>query len=270
MTIDGRTYTIIGVAPPRFRGLSLDNAADAWIVSRTPAPLPDDRAARAGRHARAGAGGAQVLFQQLAQTQPAEIRFGDDMRVTLVPAGRGLSGCASSTSGRSLRSRPWSWSCSHHLHERRQPAHGPHAGRRRELAIRARSARGARGCCGCTSWKAWSWPSWAAARAGHRGLGRVRVLSMLPLAAPPEALSFHADARTLAFVAAASLVSALLFGLAPAWRASQGDLARLRSSPARARARSPAASAAGWSHARSACPCCCWSAPASSSRRSAT
>ena len=57
------------------------------------------------------------------------------------------------------------------------------------------------------------------------------LLSMLPLTAIPEGLAFHADARVLGFAAGVSLLSALLFGLAPAWRATQVDLtAALRSS----------------------------------------
>ena len=57
------------------------------------------------------------------------------------------------------------------------------------------------------------------------------LLSMLPLTAIPEALAFHADARVLGFAAGVSLLSALLFGLVPAWRATQVDLtAALRSS----------------------------------------
>jgi len=56
------------------------------------------------------------------------------------------------------------------------------------------------------------------------------ILSMMPLPAIPEALRFQADARVLVFAAGASLLSALLFGLAPAWRATQVDLtAALRS-----------------------------------------
>jgi putative ABC transport system permease protein len=57
------------------------------------------------------------------------------------------------------------------------------------------------------------------------------IVSKLPLPAMPEALSFHVDGRTLGFAATLSLVSALLFGLGPAWRAAQIDLTgALRSS----------------------------------------
>jgi predicted permease len=64
------------------------------------------------------------------------------------------------------------------------------------------------------------------------------LLAMLPLSAPPEALAFRADARVLAFAAGAALVSALLFGLAPAWRAAHGDLTMvLRASPGKGASR---------------------------------
>src|SRR5262249_41015648 len=50
------------------------------------------------------------------------------------------------------------------------------------------------------------------------------VLSMLPLPAIPDGLMFHGDARELCFTAGLSLLSGLLFGLAPAWRAADVDV----------------------------------------------
>jgi predicted permease len=59
------------------------------------------------------------------------------------------------------------------------------------------------------------------------------ILSMLPLQTVPESLAFHADARILGFAAGVSLLSAVLFGLAPAWRATDVELTdSLRSSQA--------------------------------------
>jgi predicted permease len=64
------------------------------------------------------------------------------------------------------------------------------------------------------------------------------IVSMLPLKTIPPALVFHADARILGFAAGVSLLSALLFGLAPAWRATQVDLtAALKSSHGNTEAR---------------------------------
>jgi putative ABC transport system permease protein len=57
------------------------------------------------------------------------------------------------------------------------------------------------------------------------------MLSMLPLPAPPGGLAFDADARVVGFAAGVSVLSVLLFGLGPAWRATDVDLTgALRSS----------------------------------------
>jgi predicted permease len=57
------------------------------------------------------------------------------------------------------------------------------------------------------------------------------VLSMLPLPEPPAGLDFVADGRVVGFAAAVSVLSVLLFGLGPAWRATDVDLSgALRSS----------------------------------------
>ena len=112
ITVDGQSYTIVGVAPARFRGLSIDTATDGWIVSRAPATLRMIARLAPGVGAEQARAAAEVVFRQLAQAQPEAMRWGDDMRTTLVPAGRGLSQLGSSTSARCSRSRPSSSSCS--------------------------------------------------------------------------------------------------------------------------------------------------------------
>jgi len=95
-----------------------------------------------------------------------------------------------------------------------------------------RSAQDGRDWSSSTSSRAPCWPCWAEpslsgsrARASHSSCRCSRCRQC------PDGLTFRVDARTLGFVAAVSLVSALLFGLAPAWRAAQVDLtAALRSS----------------------------------------
>ena len=52
------------------------------------------------------------------------------------------------------------------------------------------------------------------------------VLSTLPGGEIPEQLAFRTDARMLGFIAAVSLTSALLFAVAPAWRATRTNLVR--------------------------------------------
>ncbi len=107
-----------------------------------------------------------------------------------------------------------------------------HTARRRELTVRA--ALGARRSRLMMQYLVES--LMLAAMGGLLALAFARwgvaiILSMLPLPAFPEGLRFQADARTLGFAAGLSLLSALLFGLAPAWRAAQVDLTgALRSS----------------------------------------
>ena len=50
------------------------------------------------------------------------------------------------------------------------------------------------------------------------------LLSMLPLPEPPAGLMFAADGRVVGFAVGVSVLSVLLFGLAPVWRATDVDL----------------------------------------------
>ena len=57
------------------------------------------------------------------------------------------------------------------------------------------------------------------------------ILSMLPLPVVPGGLEFHTDARVVGFATGVSALSALFFGLGPAWRGTDVDLTgALRSS----------------------------------------
>jgi putative ABC transport system permease protein len=227
--VNGQAYTVIGVAPPRFRGMSIDAATDAWIVSRTPATLRMLARLAPGVDAARGRAAAEVVFRQLAETSPDAMRWSDDMHTTLVPAGRGLSRL------RDQYERPLLAlsalvvvvllvTCTNvgNLLVVRN------AGRRRELAVRVALGAG-RG----RLLRMYAVESLVLAVLGG-GLalalaawGVSMVLSMLPVATPPDGLAFRLDARVLAFATAASLVSAFLFGLAPAWRASAGDLSTI-------------------------------------------
>ena len=70
---------------------SIDTATDGWIVSRAPGHAAADSRLAPGVGAEQARASAEVVFRQLAQAQPEAMRWGDDMRTTLVPAGRGLS-----------------------------------------------------------------------------------------------------------------------------------------------------------------------------------
>ena len=236
MTVDGQTYTIVGVAPAGFRGLSIDTATDGWIVSRQPATLRMLARLAPGVGAEQARAAAEVVFRQLAETQPQAMRWGDDMRTTLVPAGRGLSQL------REQYERPLLAlsalvivvlliTCTNvgNLLVLR------HAGRRRELAVRVALGAGRGRLVLMYAIESVVLALLGGALALVVASWSVSILlSTLPVPAPPDGLAFHADARVLAFAACVSMVSALLFGLVPAWRATRSDLSLvLRSGPGR-------------------------------------
>ena len=236
MTVDGEAYTIVGVAPARFRGLSIDAATDAWIVQRAPETLRMLAVLAPGVGADQARAAAEVVFRQLALAQPEAMRRTDDMRTTLVPAGRGLSQL------REQYERPLLAlsalvvvvlliTCTNvgNLLVLR------HAGRRRELAVRV-----ALGAGRARLVLMYAIESLLLAALGGTlalliaGWGVSVLLATLPMPAPPDGLAFRLDARLLTFAACVSMASALLFGLLPAWRATHGDLGLvLRSSPGR-------------------------------------
>jgi putative ABC transport system permease protein len=233
IAVDGDRYTIIGVAPRAFAGLWVDTRTDAWIPARPDASLrmlarlaPDVDVTRAQATA-------QVVLTQVNEIQPASRRWATGTSIAVEPAGRGFSDL------RDQYERPLVAlsalvvvvlliTCTNvgNLLVVR------HAARRRELAVRV--------ALGAGRWRLVSMylaESVVLAIAGATlGLVLARwgvsiLLSMLPVAATPDALAFRLDARAVLFVGAVSLLSALLFGLAPAWRAARGDMiAALRSS----------------------------------------
>ena len=244
LTIDGQPYTVVGVAAPQFLGLSLESSPDLWIsTARLTANPSLQMIARLkpGVSASQAQAALEVLFNQLARAQPGIVPGGrrdePPAHVMLLAAGKGLSAL------RVQYERPLLAltglvtlvlliTCSNvgNLLMVRNSA------RRREVAIRA--ALGARRSRLVQQYLVES--ALLAVLGGALALVFARVgvsfiVSMLPLPVAPESLSFRIDARTLGFAAAVSLVSALLFGLAPAWRAAQVDLSgalrSLRGSP---------------------------------------
>jgi hypothetical protein len=86
--INSDSYSIIGVAPPRFLGLELENSPDFWFESKTP-PVSYNMVGRlktnvTAEHARSAL---EALFQHIDQHDTGEAR----LQVRLSPAGRGLS-----------------------------------------------------------------------------------------------------------------------------------------------------------------------------------
>ena len=222
MTVDGKVFTIIGVAPPRFHGFMLEKrpdlapAADGMLmmIGRR---RPDVTAVQARRNARVLP---PVRRGAVVATIPS--RPGDRDRARACRPG--LSQLRGHRGARSGAAR----ACTNvgNLLMLRNSA------RRRELTVRAALGAGRSRLV-----SQYLVESTLLAGAGClAGLVLARwgvslILSMLPLQTVPESLAFHADARILGFAAGVSLLSALLFGLAPAWRATDVELTdSLRSS----------------------------------------
>ena len=239
LTIDGQAYSLIGVAVPQFLGLSLESSPDLWISSaHSSAPAPQQMIGhlKPGIMASQAQAALDVLFSQLSQEQTGIVagsRPGQpSAHVAFLAAGKGLSAL------RVQYERPLLAltglvtlvlliTCTNvgNLLMVRNSA------RRRELAVRA--ALGARRSRLVLQYLVES--AVLATLGGVLALMFARwgvsiILSMLPVSVMPESLAFRVDARVLGFAAGVSLLSALLFGLAPAWRAAQVDLtAALRS-----------------------------------------
>jgi len=231
LTINGQAYPITGVAPPQFIGISLDAATDVWLVSPGAASLASSLIARLrpGVETARAEAATDALFQHLDQQPESTLpgrKWDLTIRAKITPACKGLS---------SLRD------------QYRQPLLAlmalviivllitcinignllvvRNAGRVRELTVRV--ALGAR-----RSQLIAQLLAEAAALATVGGamacvVARWRVsamLSMLPVTQIPDHLEFRLDARMLGFTSAVCLFAALLFALAPAWRATEVDL----------------------------------------------
>jgi macrolide transport system ATP-binding/permease protein len=227
VTVNGQTCEIIGVAPPRFHSLSIDYAPDLWISSPPAAPLQMVARIKPGVTSARAQISTDVILRQLALIPPEMAT-----ETELLPAGKGLSQLRGRY-GRSLVALTalvglvLLITCTNvgNLLTVRNAA------RRRERTVRA--ALGATRARILSQYLVESLI--LAAIGGIVALvfarwGVTMLLSMLPLSAVPEPLTFQADARVLGFATLLSLFCALLFGLAPAWRATDVDLTGLRSS----------------------------------------
>ncbi|HXT70602.1 MAG TPA: ABC transporter permease [Vicinamibacterales bacterium] len=228
LTVDGQLYTIIGVAPPRFHGFILENSADVWLFSGArPAALTMIVRLQPGV-AEAQAKGVlhPILKQSLLEGRP---NFPVDMQfeTDLAPAGQGISQLreqyrAALTALMVLVTLVLLTTCTNvgNLLMLRSTA------RRRELTVRAALGAGRSRLVG-----QYLVESVILAAAGCAlGLFLARwgvslIVSMLPLASVPDSLEFYADLRVVGFAAIVSLAGAFLFGLLPAWRATDVDLA---------------------------------------------
>jgi macrolide transport system ATP-binding/permease protein len=217
VAVNGQSYEIIGVAPPTFHGLSIDAPAHVWITPQQPAAMYMVARTKPGVTQAAARERTDRVLRQLALFPP-------DFKVEteLVPLGHGQSAL------RAQYARPLLAlmvlvavvlliTCTNVgslLMVR-------NASRRRELSVRvALGARRSRLLAQSLV------ESLILAAVGglvallFARLGVALLLSMLPLASIPETLVFQVDGRVLGFTLLLALVSAVLFGVAPAWRAT--------------------------------------------------
>jgi predicted permease len=225
VSVNGQAAEIVGVAPPRFHGLSIDAPADMWIASRTATNLQMVARTKPGLAPAQIRAATDAVFRELALIPP-----GIPVEAELLPAGNGISQLRAQF-GRPLLALTvlvalvlliTCTNVGNLLMVR-------NASRRRELTVRVALGAGrSRLLAQCLVESAV-----LAVLGGVVALVVARwgisiLLSMLPIPVVPESLTFHADGRVLAFTAMLSLFSALLFGLAPAWRASNVDVTALR------------------------------------------
>jgi len=230
ITVNGRAHPIIGVAAPNFLGLSVDDKTDVWILTPVQGQFAPWIIARlqSGADIRQAHARMDVLFRQ-AEMLPGAFRPGPPIvpHTQVLPVAKGLSRL------REQYERPLLAmmvlvvlvlliTCTNigNLMVVRNAA------RTRELTLRtaigARRSRlisqlmvesGVLAILGGVL--AWILARW----------GVAVVLAMLPVAAIPEALEFQLNPRILAFTCVTSILSAVLFALAPAWRATKVDVA---------------------------------------------
>jgi predicted permease len=227
--VNGQPCEIVGVGPAGFHGLAIDTPADLWIASRSEIGLQMVARTKAGLTPAQIMASTDAVFRELALTPP-----GLRVETELLPAGHGLSQLRGQYAQPLLAltmlvALVLLITCTNvgNLLMVRN------ASGRRELTVRV--ALGAGRSRLVSQYLVES--TVLAVLGGAVALAVARwgvsiLLSMLPLTAVPESLTFNVDGRVLGFAAMLSLLSALLFGLAPAWRSTRVDVTALRSSAA--------------------------------------
>jgi predicted permease len=217
LTIDGETYQVIGVAPLRFHGFDVDRSPDIWISAGSARLQMVARLRDGVAPAQAGAALHPLLFATVSPEYQSEPSVTEAK-----PVGKGLSDLRDQ-----YRAALWALmglvtlvlltTCANvgNLVMLRNTA------RRRELALRSALGAGrarlvvhsvvettllaAVGCMLGVLLARW---------------GVTLGVALLPIEALPDVLTFHADTRVLGFAAGICALSALLFGLVPAWRSA--------------------------------------------------
>lgn len=260
VTLNTRPYTVIGVAPERFRGTSTLFGPDLWaplpMIADIPVwgPLWENRSVRmffagarleAGRSLAEARAELEAIGARIAETYPDEVRersieavplseaaVSPNMRGALLGAGTVLL---------AMVTLLLAIACINVANL----LLGQALGRRREMAIRRSVGAGRGRLAAQLATESVVLFGLGGALGVALSLQAQRILAGLrmPIFFGFEvSLDVRPDARVLAFAAAVTLTCALLFGMLPAWRAARGDVSsELREGDVRA-----GRSASGW------------------------
>jgi predicted permease len=234
LSVNGRPYSIIGVAPLRFHGFLLENAADIWLVSRAaPELVLVGRMQPTVTPLQAQAAVSDYMRRYFLDRFTGNFPPDQAVETEAVPVGRGVSQLREDYTGAlwslmALVSIVLLTTCTNvgNLLMLRNAA------RVREMTVRAALGAGR----GRLTLQYLVESTLLAAAGCILGLllarwGVALIVGMLPLATVPDNLTFYLDARVLTFAIGVSLIAVLLFGVAPARRATRVDLTgSLRSS----------------------------------------
>jgi predicted permease len=245
--LNGAPFTIIGVTPPDFFGITVGDSPDIWIPMMMQARVMDGRSLlndpkswwlevmgrrKPGISTQQAAAAVNVLYQRIARQQagavlsPAAERELAREKIALVSARKGLSDLRNRFSEpllvlMALVGILLLIACANVA----SLALARATARQKEMAVRA--ALGAR--APRLLRQLFSESLLLAGLGGAFGLllafwGDDLLLGLISSGRTPVALSLRPDAHVLVFAVAVAILAGVLFGSAPAWRAARTDL----------------------------------------------
>ncbi|MGH9396204.1 MAG: ADOP family duplicated permease [Terriglobia bacterium] len=245
--LNGAPFTIIGVTTPGFFGVTVGDSRDIWIPITMQAQVMDGRSLlndtkswwlrmmarrKAGISESKALAGINVAYQEIARRQAgARLASESDQelaheKIALVPASKGLSGLRSRFSApllilMALVGVLLLIACANIA----SLALARATARQKEMAVRAALGAGRMRLMR----QLFTESLLLAAFGGIAGFlladwGDNLLLKLLSGAGTPAALNLYPDAKVFAFVACIAVATAILSGIAPAWKAAHVSL----------------------------------------------